>query len=585
MDPGRGGGGPPELGAGGRTMGAVLDDRARTTPDAVAFTFVGDDGTRDDITYEALRRRARLVAERLRARARDEAIRAVLLYAPGLEYIVALFGCFYAAVTAVPAYPPRRTRGLERLQTIFDDAGAQLALTTDDLLARMRSRADEWPGLRTVTWVATDGPGRGEPTGGSAGPGDPDRPALIQYTSGSTSDPKGVVVSHGNLLHNCGVIQRMFGATAASRGVIWLPPYHDMGLIGGILAAVSSGCPVTLTSPFAFLQRPLGWLELISREGATISGGPNFAYELCLAKARTRSLAHLDLRSWSVAFNGSEPVRHATLRRFAQAFAVCGFRPEAFSPCYGLAEATLMVTGHETPSAVTTFSADAASLGRHRVRPARPGEGSAVDLVASGRPAAGCRVVIVDPSTLAPCGPDEVGEIWVSGKSVAQGYWRRPDQTLATFGAFLAGGTGGPFLRTGDLGFVREGELFVTGRLKDLIIVRGRNYYPQDIELTAERSHPALRPGCNAAFAVDHRGHETLALVQEVEFRHRPEVSEVGPLIRTAIAGQHALALHRLVLVPPGTLPKTSSGKVQRQACKRDLLEGRLSVLGEWRQD
>jgi acyl-CoA synthetase (AMP-forming)/AMP-acid ligase II len=364
------------------------------------------------------------------------------------------------------------------------------------------------------------------------------------------------MLSHANLLHNTRQIERRFEIDRASRGVIWLPPFHDMGLIGGILQGVQGGFPIALMSPLAFLRRPAHWLEAITRERATISGGPNFAYDLCVQRSTPAERAELDLSSWQVAFNGAEPVRRATLDRFTDTFAECGFRRAAFYPCYGLAEATLMVTGGEK-------SAAPAVLG---------------DLVGCGRVIDDQQLVVVDGATEAECPAGTIGEIWVTGPSVAQGYWEQPELTRATFGARLGDRT---FLRTGDLGFVHDDELYVTGRLKSLLIVGGRNVHAEDVERTVAESHTAGWPGGIAVVSCDDAGRERLVVLQEVTLRIN--LAELSDTIRLSVAQHYQVPVWAVVLMRPGALPRTSSGKVRRPACRAAFLDGRRDVVYEWR--
>ncbi len=563
----------------------VLRWRAHHQPGRRAYTFLLDGEAREvHLTYGELDQQARAIAARLQAlEAAGE--RALLLYPPGLQYAAAFFGCLYAGSAAVPVYPPRPNRPDPRVRTILADARARVVLTTSAILPNAERLLGGEPG---VQWLATDGldveaaaewidPGVG-----------PESLAFLQYTSGSTSAPKGVMVSHGNLMHNERLIQRAFGTTEESVVVGWLPLYHDMGLIGNLLQPLWAGCPCVLMSPVDFLQRPLRWLAAISRYGGTISGGPNFAYDLCARKVGSADLAGLDLSRWQVAFNGAEPVRADTLERFAQAFAPCGFRREALYPCYGLAEATLFVSGGAPGEPPVTGNFVAAELERHRVVAAGE-EGGARALVASGRAFSGpggLEVAIVDAESLARRGADEVGEIWLRGPSVTGGYWSRLELTEGSFQAATAEGEG-PYLRTGDLGFLHGGDLYVAGRLKDLIIIRGRNHYPQDLELTVEKSHPALRPGCCAAFPVeDASGEERLVVVQEVRRDAREaDLESVLDAIRRAVAEEHEVMLQAAVLIRTATLPKTSSGKVQRQACRAAYLRGDLAVLAAFEQE
>ncbi|HKV11511.1 MAG TPA: amino acid adenylation domain-containing protein, partial [Thermoanaerobaculia bacterium] len=571
-----------------KTLAGVLRARTAERPDQWAFTFLADGETEAGrLTYAELDARATAIAAAL-ARSVAPGERALLLFPPGLDFIAAFFGCLYAGVVAVPAYPPRpNDRSQSRLRSIARDAEPRAALTTSAILAGVEGPkglfaiAPELGGLR---WIPTDVP---ELWSGGLGwelpDPDPDSVAFLQYTSGSTSAPKGVMVTHANLVHNERMIGAAFEQDEDSIVVGWLPLYHDMGLIGNVLQPLHAGGRCVLMSPVAFLQKPLRWLSAISRYRATTSGGPNFAYELCLRKIGSEERAGLDLSSWRVAYNGAEPVRAETLERFAAAFAPCGFRRAAFYPCYGLAEATLFVTGGEPGRFPRVEAVDAAALERHEVEPAPPGSPAARLLVSCGRPSLGQRVAVVDPETGMEQPPGRVGEIWIAGESVARGYWKRDEATERDFHAFLLGapeGSEGPYLRTGDLGFLAEGELFVTGRLKDLIIIRGRNHYPQDLELTAERSHPDLRPGNGAAFSVEVGGEERLVVVHEVERRRREGLSEVAEAVRRAVAEEHEVQVHEVVLIRVGTLPKTSSGKVQRRLCRDLYLTDGFAVVG-----
>ncbi|HEX9670633.1 MAG TPA: AMP-binding protein, partial [Thermoanaerobaculia bacterium] len=568
------------------TLVELLRRRARERPDEVVYTFLLDGETAAAaLTYGELDARARAVAALL-AEHGAAGERALLLYPPGLDYVGAFFGCLYAGVVAVPVYPPPPHRPPTRLLAILGDARPQLALADRATLARGGRQLAAAAGLRLL---ATDDLPAERAAAWREPALDGESLAFLQYTSGSTAAPKGVMLTHGNLLANLELIGRSFALSPADRSVIWLPPYHDMGLIGGLLSPVFAGYPATLLAPVAFLQKPLRWLRAIARSGATVSGGPNFAYELCCRKVPAEERQGLDLSRWSVAFNGAEPVRAETLDRFAAAFAPCGFRREAFYPCYGLAEATLLVSGGARVEAPVARSFVAAELEGHRAAAAPEEDSGARRLVGCGRSPAGQQVVIVRPEPRTLCPPGEVGEIWVRGPSVARGYWRRPEETAATFGARLPDGAPdalaeGPFLRTGDLGFLDGGELFVTGRVKDLIILRGRNHYPQDLEATVERSHPALRPGCGAAFAVEVDGEERLVVAQEVERTARDTAGEEAvAAIRRALAEEHEVQVYAVVLLRPAALPKTSSGKVRRHAARAEFLAGTLAALGAWR--
>lgn len=565
------------------TLVDLLRHRASNQPDRVAYQFLPDGEAEAAVmTHAGLDQAARAIATLLTSL--NCAGRPVLLlYPPGLDYIAAFFGCVYAGAIAVPAYPPRPNRSLDRLQVMGQDAEATVALTHSTVLSGLEKRLAEHAPLKQLHWLATDAiapdlADQWQPPTLRA-----DDLALLQYTSGSTGTPKGVMISHGNLLHNSARIQAFFGDTPASQGVSWLPPYHDMGLVGGILQPLYVGAPMALMPPVAFLQKPWRWLQAISRYGATTSGGPNFAYDLCVEKTTPEQRAALNLSRWQLAFSGAEPVRAETLARFAEAFAPSGFQLSAFYPCYGMAETTLMVTGGDRATAPHLHTIDDRALQHHHaIAPTDPKTRRTI--VGCGRAAADQPIQIVNPDTHEPCPEGGVGEIWVAaGGSTAQGYWRKPEQTAATFQAHTAD-QAGPFLRTGDLGFLQGDELFVTGRRKELIIIRGRNYYPKDIEATVEAAHPALRSGAGAAFAITIEGQERLVVVQEVErsaLRQLPTEAIVAA-VRRAIAEQHELQLYGLQLIKTGSIPKTSSGKIQRYLCRAGYLDNQLAVVHTW---
>ncbi|MGG2480747.1 amino acid adenylation domain-containing protein [Brevibacillus borstelensis] len=564
------------------TMVEMLQSRANERPNQEAYRFLLDGELNEEsMTFAELDRRARVIGAKLQhMQAGGE--RVLLLYQPGLEYIAAFFGCLYAGSIAVPAYPPTSPRLIPRIHAIAMDCQAKIALTTSKLAANFKESFAALPEMNGVTWLATDQISEISENDWKTPDLNGQSLAFLQYTSGSTSTPKGVMVRHGNLLHNLSAIKESFGITPEDRGVIWLPPYHDMGLIGGILEPLYAGFHTTLMSPFDMMQRPLRWLQAISRTAASVSGGPNFAYELCVKRITDEQKAELDLSSWEVAFNGAEPIREETIERFAEAFASCGFKKEAFYTCYGLAEGTLFVSGGNrlTLPAIQRFDKEALTDNRVLEQPSSSDTATSQALVGCGQSVSDQTVCIVHPQTLRKCEADEIGEIWVAGRSVAGGYWGNEEQTAATFNAYVADSGEGPFLRTGDLGFLQNGELFVTGRLKDLIIIRGRNYYPQDIELSAQKSHFALRPEC-AAFSVQVNGEERLVIVSEIDRHHRQvDVEEVTSCIRQAVAQDHGVQVYAIQLVRYGSIPKTSSGKIQRRLCREIYLQDRFHVIG-----
>jgi acyl-CoA synthetase (AMP-forming)/AMP-acid ligase II len=461
------------------TLVDLLRWRAAHQPSQRAYTFLGDGGAEErSVDYGELDLQAQAIAARLQTLGVASRERALLLHPPGLEYIAAFLGCLYAGVLAVPAYPPRLNQPISRIQAIVADSQATVALTTAHIFSNLERRLAHAPEMKSLRWLATDD--------GKDPAGEWRRPAIgsntlayLQYTSGSTAAPKGVMDTHANLLHNLAMLYDALGHTADSQIVTWLPPYHDMGLISGVLQSLYGGFPATLMAPVSFAHRPLGWLRTISRLGADSSGAPNFAYDICSRKITPEERATLDLSSWEVAYNGAEPIRQETLERFTAAFAPCGFRWEAFYPMYGLAEATGLVSGGSKTAPPVVLSVEGEELERDRVVVASTRDKGARALVGCGRVLADQKVVVVDPKSLTRSPPDRVGEIWVSGPSVAQGYWGRPEETERTFRAYVADTGEGPFLRTGDLGFLHHDELFVTGRLKDLIIIRGVNHYPK----------------------------------------------------------------------------------------------------------
>lgn len=571
------------------TLIAVLRERGLDQPSRLAYTFLSDgESNRISITYAELERKARAIGALLQSLgAAGE--RVLLLYPPGLEYIQAFFGCLYARAVAVPAYPPRINQSLARLEAIESDCQPKFALTDSRILAGVGPLLNDSVGLRRMNWQTLEGLSAGIESDWQEPGADGDSLALLQYTSGSTGTPKGVMLTHENLLQNSMLLGEAFEYDAESCCVSWLPVYHDMGLIGGVLQPLHGGFPCTLMSPVHFLQKPLRWLQAISQYGGTISGAPNFAYDLCVNKIRPEECEQLDLNSWDVAFNGSEPVRQETMKRFAAAFAPYGFRPEAFYPCYGLAEATLFVSGgtKSKPPVVKALSGKMLEL-NHAVEvndDKSNSNNAARFLVSCGQARSNQHLAIVHPDSLEMCPPGEIGEVWVSSPSVAQGYWNKPAETERSFQAYIAKTGAGPFLRTGDLGFVINGELFITGRLKDLIIIRGLNHYPQDIEQTVQRSHPSLASGRGVAFSIEAAGEEQLVVVQEINHRLHADVDEALTLIRNAVADNHELMPQAIVLVKPGSIPKTTSGKSRRQACRSMLEEGSLPVLARWQKD
>lgn len=562
----------------------LLQWRASQQKEEVALTFLLDgENAAVSLTYAQLHQQAASIAAELQAKI-GVGERALLLYQPGMEYITAFLGCLYAGVIAVPAYLPSAHRPPLRLQAIVQDAQPTLVLSTGSLHKQLQRQFAALPLLAKLDWLLTDRHNSAVvPVSAPMLPIEKGATAFLQYTSGSTSTPKGVMVSHANLLANLGVMYNYLAVEEENRAVSWLPPYHDMGLIGGILLPIYSGAKMTLLSPVSFLQKPLRWLEAIARTRATISVAPDFAYALCVRKIPPEQRVGLDLSNWRIAVVGAEPVRPTTLAEFSAAFAECQFRPEAFQPCYGLAEATLMASSKQPLTFPVIQNFTASSLEGQKIKPTDQHAGSTRALVSCGQSVIGQQIVIAAPDTRKRCIDAEIGEIWVQGPSVAGGYWKQPESSKETFQAYLAESGEGPFLRTGDLGFFHQGELYITGRLKDLIILHGRNHYPQDLELTAQQSHPLLTPGAGAAFSIEKDNEEKLVLVHELERQYRQQenaLHEVVAAIRTAIWEHHELDVYVVVLLKPGSILKTSSGKIQRQACRAAFLRNELqSVL------
>ena len=544
------------------TLVEVLARRAADTPDGLAFQWLANGEVESvRLTWGELDRRARVLARDLETRGMRGRPALLLFPEDGLDFLVALFGCFQAGVVAIPAPTPRFSSRLERLRTLVEDARPALSLTTKGLAPRFRDGLD-LACLALEDCLPGDPPRLPLPS--------PDDLAYLQYTSGSTSSPRGCRITHRNLLGNLRMLDEAWEIPEEGAIVSWLPLFHDMGLVGDALHAVLAGCPCILMGPLAFLARPMRWLEAISRFRAFSSGAPDFAYDLCVRRTTPEERARLDLRCWKVACNAAEPVRASTLERFAAAFADCGFDPASFRPSYGLAEATAQVTtGHPT-----LLGVDLDALGKGRV------EVGPHALVGAGTPWAGCRVEIVDPESARPCPPNRIGEIWVAGPHVAEGYQNRPQESERVFRARLEGEED-LFLRTGDLGFQREGVLFVTGRLKDVLILNGQTFYPQDLERTAESCHEAFRPGHGAAFPIEVEERERVAFAWELASGEVDREEAVFSL-RRALAAEHGLDLQAIALVRKGTLPRTSSGKVQRHACRQRFLEGGLQEVSRW---
>ncbi|MCW3465037.1 fatty acyl-AMP ligase [Chitinophaga nivalis] len=556
----------------------LLSQHGTAMPDKTAFTFVTDgEEAAEVISFGALDHYARKIAANLQLQAAaGKSI--LLLFQPGINYIASFLGCIYAGCIPVPAYPPRNNKHLERISSIIADAEAAFIFCDNTIAARIKQlkagteliapqiRILEMEDLQDIgdNWVKPD-----------IQPGDI---AFLQYTSGSTAQPKGIIVTHENLWYNEMVIRQAFVHDENTVVAGWLPLYHDMGLIGNVLQPLYLGVPCVLISPFHFVQQPLRWLKIISKYKATSSGAPSFGYQYCVDKITDDQLTGIDLRSWSLAYNGSEPVNYETIRAFSQKFAACGFREEAFYPCYGLAEATLMVTGGSKQEKVKVLHVEEESMREQTVRLQEAGGATAKDIVSCGSTWNDHEVKIVAVAESRTCGELEVGEVWVAGNSVTRGYWRNPEQTREGFENYLES-DGARYMRTGDLGFLYQGELYITGRIKDLIIIRGRNYYPQDIENELESAHPALIKNGGVVF-VSHRKPEQLVVVHEINHNYENlAVEAVGQAIISAVSAGTGLRVQDVVLVKRMSVPKTSSGKKQRIRCSAMYAQQELDIL------
>ncbi|MEQ1827774.1 MAG: aminotransferase class I/II-fold pyridoxal phosphate-dependent enzyme [Pirellula sp.] len=564
------------------TLVDVLRYWANARPNKVAFYYT--DGETDDdtsTTYAELDHAARAVAVKILESNRPGS-RGLLLYPPGADqFVVGFFGCLYAGCVCVPAYPPRRSRKGARIQGIAQDCQAEFALTTSDTIAQIEKDHSTSQETSSMKLIATDKVDRSLAIQFSEMPIPPSDLAVLQYTSGSTGQPKGVMLTHANLIRNSEMIAVLFDESSHGVGVSWLPMYHDMGLVGGVLSPMYMGVSMALMSPMSFMQRPYRWLRTITKYKGTTSGGPNFAYQLCVDKVTDEEMQGLDLSSWSLAFNGAEPVRASTLEQFSRKFERVGFSHTSHFPCYGMAETTLIVTGgpRQTPPVIKHF--DGRRMDARMVKSVDEEATDSRALVGCGRATPNETILIVDTETLRPLPDNSIGEIWVQSPSVGHGYWEKDELTQSNFCAKTADGDG-PFLRTGDLGFWSNGQLFVAGRVKDLIIVRGVNRYPQDIEQTVEECHESIFSSAAAAFADDSGPRERLIIAVEVQRSLEDDWNPVVQAIRRSVTQGHELPPDAVVLVRHGSLPRTSSGKIQRHACLRDFREGNLRVIHQW---
>lgn len=568
------------------TLIDILDYQVEHQREKIGYIFLENGETESShLTYEGLQTKARAIAAKLQS-CTQVGDRALLLYPPGPDFLIAFFACLYADVIAVPVYPSPSRRNLRRLQSIIGDAEINLVLTTEFLLEKIDTQWQKQPLLNHINWLTTETINHQLASQWKQPQITQETIAFLQYTSGSTGNPKGVMLSHHNLLNNERLLEMALGHSQRTVVAGWLPLYHVIGLVGNMIQPLYLGVPSILMSPNAFLQTPIRWLEVITRYGVTTSGGPNFAYDLCVRKITPEQCTNLNLKRWTVAFNGGELVRAETLEQFTEKFAPYGFRPQAFYPCYGMAETTLFVSGGLKTAHPVVHQVNSHTLQNNVIQLEQNEQVETQKLVGCGQTFFD-KIIIVDPITKTRCQPNQVGEIWIGGVSVAQGYWNQPELTQATFHAYLADSQEGPFLRTGDLGFFQWGELYITGRIKDRIIISDRYYYPQAIESTVETSHESLRMGANAAFSVTTDQEEKLVIVQEVKrtYLGHLDVQEVATAMMEAVHQQHQLAIDSIVLLKTASIPKTPSGKIQRYACKRGFLDSSLDTVGIWCND
>jgi|LakMenEpi03Aug12_release.lakeMendotaPanAssembly.Ray.scaffolds.fasta_scaffold22354_6 acyl-CoA synthetase (AMP-forming)/AMP-acid ligase II/acyl carrier protein len=566
---------------------SILNHRAEQTPEQIAYIFLEDGNKqRQKISYRQLSQNAKSIAACLQALV-SQGSRALLLYPQGLDFISAFLGCLYAGIIAVPAYPPKSNQKMTRLESIIKDSTPRIILTTSHLLENTKNKLTNVFDLSDIQWLTTDNANISEASNWILPNSSNDSLALLQYTSGSTGTPKGVMISHENIIYNSGYIQEAGNITTSDIAVSWLPTFHDMGLIFGVIQPLYTGFLGVIISPESFLQKPILWLEAITQYHGTISGSPNLGYSLCTQKISSEQQQNLDLHRWRIAYSGSEPIRKKTLEEFSDKFNKSGFQSYYFFPCYGMAESTLMISGCSPKRDPVYFNAELKALGEGYAVEADLDNKNNKQIVGCGHALLDTDIRIVDPNNLSQCLDNQVGEVWVHSSSVAQGYWNQEEKTVETFQAKLIETGSKNFLRTGDLGFMRDRELFITSRLKDLVIIWGRNHCPQDIEYSVQQSHTALRLDCGAAFVIEVDDQEKLAIVQEIErtFLRNLRVEEVVSAIRESVSLNHDLQVYAIALIKPASIPKTSSGKIQRYACRQKFLQRDLAIVGEWRQN
>lgn len=559
----------------------MLEERSSMMPASSAFTFLKNgEHVSIQITYSELERKAKSLAFLLQDRGLTNN-KVLLLFSPGIDFIIAYYGCILAGAVAIPAYIPRVNQALTTIEGMVVDAKVDSVLTTSSMYDELSKRMEHSDILRKLNVFNIDEIDisacslwlRPEHINNQS-------IAFLQYTSGSTGIPKGVMVSHHNLLHNTAILRQLFNLHMNDNLVSWLPVFHDMGLIANVVLGIEAGCHCVLMAPLDFLKKPFRWLKAISDFKAKVSGGPNFAYELCVNRINESQVSQLDLSSWYRAYNGAEPIRASTLRRFQTTFSRCGFSAKSWFPCYGMAEGTLIVSGAGGDQEPKCLKVSSILLEENKVQIV-DSDSKYKELASCGQVVSGQQVVIVDPNNFSICDENEVGEIWLKGQSVALGYFDRSSLTKEAFGALTNDGKG-PYYRTGDLGFKCHGDLYITGRLKDMIIIRGSNHYPQDIEQTVEMSDlDHLRSGTGIAFSIEIDDMERLVVIQGLDknISDMDMLESITKKIVHDISAQHGVEVYDVVLVKPGFIPKTTSGKLKRRECREKYLSGRLDRL------
>jgi len=559
----------------------VVQNRIIHQPDHIVFRFLEDGiNETDSFTYKRLGIRARALGAELQKYGK-KGDRVLLLFPPGLEYIASMFSCFYSGFIAVPAYPPRRNRKIHRLNTIIQDSGSSICIISRQVYTDIERNFADHQNLKDIKWIIYEDVEDEFSNCFLETKIYPEDIALLQYTSGSTGNPKGVMVTQLNLLYNSEYIRQSFEFDTDLVGVNWLPIFHDMGLIGGILQVAYIGAVNIVIPPVAFLKNPLNWLKAMDKYGGNTGGAPNFGFEYCIDKISIEEKKQLNLRQVKTFFCGAEQIRKPTMENFHKEFDI---EARQLYPVYGMAETTLMVSGGYQSAKPKYIQLDQDELSKGNVVEVDDTHKRSLDVVGCGHLWMQTKVEIVDPVSLEKLPENKIGEIWVSGPTVTKGYWNKPEETEHTFNALISGSHGNPFLRTGDLGFFRDGELYITGRLKDLIIIRGVNHYPADIEFIVQNSNDNFRKNGGAAFSIVYNDEEKLVIVQELERTalRKDNHDDLISLIRKVVSDEFELDVFAVCLIRTGSIPLTSSGKIQRRQTRYDYLSDDLNIVAQW---